>query len=101
MTRITRASSILLLLSCFILASLTLAGTPRRLSYQGRLTDDSGVPLNGTYDITFSIYQFEFDVTPLWSETHNDVAVANGLFNVLLGSVNLFPDSLFIGSYRR
>jgi hypothetical protein len=47
---------------------------------QGRLTDDSGNPLDGVYSITFSIYDVATGGTALCSDTDN-VAVANGLFN--------------------
>jgi hypothetical protein len=47
---------------------------------QGRLTDDSGNPLNGTYNITFSIYDVFAGGTALCSDT-DSVAVADGLFN--------------------
>jgi hypothetical protein len=47
---------------------------------QGRLTDDSGNPLNGNYSVTFSIYDVSTGGTALCSDT-DTVAVADGLFN--------------------
>jgi hypothetical protein len=47
---------------------------------QGRLTDDSGNPLDGLYSITFSIYDVSTGGTALCSDT-DTVSVANGLFN--------------------
>jgi hypothetical protein len=64
-------------------------GAPVRLNYQGLLLDTaSGNPIpDGDYSITFAIYHSETITTPLWHETQV-VAVAGGLFNVLLGSSN-------------
>jgi hypothetical protein len=36
----------------------------------------------------------------LWDETHNDVLVDNGLFNVILGSLESIPSSVFEGEER-
>jgi len=47
---------------------------------QGRLTDSNGNPLNGTYDITFRLYDRQTGGTPLCSDT-DPVEVTNGLFN--------------------
>jgi hypothetical protein len=47
---------------------------------QGRLTDDSGNPLNGTYSIRFSIYNVSTGGTALCVDV-DDVQVTNGLFN--------------------
>lgn len=64
-------------------------GAPVRLNYQGLLLDTaSGNPVpDGDYAITFAIYHSETITTPLWHETQV-VAVADGLFNVQLGSSN-------------
>jgi hypothetical protein len=47
---------------------------------QGRLTDDSGSPLDGTYSIRFRIYDASTGGTMLCEDT-DDVSVVNGLFN--------------------
>ncbi|RKZ31248.1 hypothetical protein DRQ33_07220, partial [bacterium] len=65
------------------------------ISYQGKLTDSkSGVAMNGAYDITFRIYSSENDISALWSETHRDVLVKNGLFSVMLGTISPFAPAL-------
>jgi hypothetical protein len=46
---------------------------------QGRLTDASGNPLNGTYNLTFSLYDVSSGGTALCEDT-DSVNVANGLF---------------------
>ena len=60
------------------------------LSYQGYLTDASGEPLTGDVDITFRLYDAPSGGAALWTEVHtnaNAVPVADGLFNVMLGSL--------------
>jgi hypothetical protein len=66
------------------------AEIPKLINYQGMLTDD-GSPLTDTLDITFKIYNDSVSVSPTnmkWEETHSDVSVINGLFNVMLGGVS-------------
>lgn len=76
------------------------ADVPSKMSYQGKLTDDQGVPVSdGNYSIQFLIYTDEVGGSILWQEPQN-VAVADGLFNVLLGDVNPIPDTVFTGSTR-
>lgn len=93
-------------LSLWALASLASAAAswPSRLNYQGQLTDSSGVAVaDGSYNIVFAIYNVASGGVALWSETQN-VNVAKGLFNVVLGgvtpislsSVNL-TDDLWVG----
>jgi hypothetical protein len=62
---------------------------PEMINYQGYLTDSDGNPINGTLEMTFSIYDTAEGGSPVWTETHPSVTVTDGLFNVLLGSVNV------------
>jgi hypothetical protein len=57
------------------------------ISYQGRLTDSDGIPLNGTYSIVFSMWDDSTSGIQLWTETLS-VDVADGLFAVDLGRIN-------------
>lgn len=50
---------------------------------QGRLTNQSGAPLNGTYSITFRLYEVSSGGTALCSD-NNNVTVTNGLFSSYL-----------------
>jgi hypothetical protein len=70
------------------------------ISYQGKLTDNAGEPLNATVSIKFSIYSQSSGGTALWMETQSSISVSNGIFNVLLGSINPIPTSVFNGSDR-
>lgn len=62
------------------------AEVPRLINYQGRLTDIEGQPLEGSYQITFKIYDVESGGSPLWEETQN-VNIDKGIFSVMLGGV--------------
>lgn len=75
------------------------ADVPHQLSYQGRLTD-SGTAVDTTVDITFRIFSSGSDGTLLWEEMHSDVVISDGLFDVLLGSVNAIGSSVFDGTAR-
>lgn len=55
------------------------------ISYQGRLTDATGTPLNGTYTMRFVVYDAAAGGTELWDSGNVSVAVSGGLFNVKLG----------------
>ncbi|MFH1245214.1 MAG: hypothetical protein V1662_01890 [Candidatus Omnitrophota bacterium] len=63
------------------------AGVPEMIRYQGKLTGTNAAPLNGKYNITLRLYNAASAGTLLWSETQQQVEVANGIFTVLLGSV--------------
>lgn len=67
--------------------SMAEASVPHLINYQGKLTNASGQPLNGAYNVTFRFYDAETAGNLLWQETHSGVIVEKGLFSVLLGSV--------------
>jgi hypothetical protein len=81
-----------LLLSAFFLVlalEISWADVPETISYQGVLTDNSGaVVADGVYRLTFRLYDSPTTSIVLWSEVHTSVPVANGMFNVILGSIN-------------
>jgi len=64
------------------------AAIPHLISYQGRLTDAQGTPITGSRAITFRIYDAAAGGNLLWSETHSSATIADGVFEVLLGSVS-------------
>ena len=70
-----------------LVVQIASADVPRKISYQGVLTDGAGTPVtDGNYDITFKIYNVDTGGSALWTET-NSVGVSGGIFNTLLGSV--------------
>ena len=67
---------------------------PWHINYQGYLTDDSGNPINDTLSMTFGIWDAASGGTEVWNEPQN-VEVRNGLFNLILGTVNSIPTNIF------
>lgn len=61
------------------------AQVPEIISYQGILSDSNGAPLTGIYNLTVRIYDEEG--AEIWHESHTEVAVNGGVFNIHLGSV--------------
>ena len=59
------------------------------MSYQGVLIDAEGNPVpDGNVVLTFKIYDTATDGESLYQETHNEVNVAGGIFNIIIGSTN-------------
>jgi len=85
----------LILIIIMIYFLTLLSDVTNLVDYQGRITDDLGVPVNGPVSITFAIYSESVGGTALWLETQNPVYVSNGLFHVFLGAVNPIPEVLF------
>lgn len=70
------------------------------IAYQGRLANAAGEPLNGTYNMIFRLYTVATGGTPLWTEQwtgSNGVRVSDGLFNVMLGSLNRIEQNMIAG----
>ena len=78
-----------LLLAALLLFAVSAFG--QKLPFQGKLIE-TGVPVDGTRTLEFSI------ASQSWSETHADVPITDGLYFVVLGSINPLPDSLFYGN---
>lgn len=55
------------------------------ISYQGRLTDSDGIPLNGDYTLRFIVYDASVGGAAQWDSGNLNITVENGLFNVKLG----------------
>ncbi len=62
------------------------AAAPRKINYQGYLTNPAGAPLTGTFPMVFSLCDAATAGTCPWSETQS-VAIDKGIFNVSLGTV--------------
>jgi hypothetical protein len=76
-------------------------GSTDTINFQGRLTDASGNPLTGAYNMRFSIYDAASAGAAVWGpETQNGVNVTNGLFSVLLGSSVPITPAVFDGADR-
>jgi hypothetical protein len=73
---------------------------PGLVSYQGYLSDDEGVPLEGPVDLAFSLYPSPGNGDAVWSESQNEVQLADGYFHVLMGSTNPLTPTHFAGAQR-
>jgi hypothetical protein len=75
----------------FVLFALALsvpaaqAQMPERLTFQGRLTNGAGNPVEGSVDLTFRLYTAESGGSLVWTEVKSAVPVSGGLYGVLLG----------------
>jgi hypothetical protein len=78
----------LLPLACGIvlLAAWASADIPKTIAYQGRVTDDSGVPVPDTsYTMRLGVYDAATGGTLLWDSGDLSIDVSAGVFNVTLG----------------
>ncbi len=83
-----RAASLVLALA--VVASMVVGGQARAevpgvLHYQGYVTDPQGEPIQGTLQMTFSLYQNQLGGDAFWSETQ-PIAVSKGVFTAVLGA---------------
>lgn len=69
---------------------------PRELPHQGRLTDALGEPLDGTYDVHFTLWDAPSLGNDLWTETLS-VDAADGYYATVLGTTvgNELQDAWF------
>ena len=75
-----------------------------RISQQGHLRGPSGVGVDGTYEVTFALYENAYTTAALWKETWPTVEVQDGVFALELGGVVDIdplllagPDEVWIG----
>lgn len=69
----------------------TTSTSTNTISYQGRLADTGGSPITGLQNMEFRLYDVPVGGVALWEEFWtggNAVQVSDGLFNVMLGSLN-------------
>ncbi len=82
-------------LMLLIVAAAPVLATPARIiSFQGALTDPSGVPKpDGPYAMTFRLYDVSTGGAAVWTESKN-VTTTRGVFTTGLGDTTAFPSSL-------
>ncbi|MCU0612224.1 MAG: hypothetical protein MUE60_10595 [Candidatus Eisenbacteria bacterium] len=71
------------------------ATSRQEINFQGQLTYSNGDPIDSTVAITFDLFSASTGGTSLWTETHSSVTVADGVFDVVLGSTTPLTDALF------
>jgi hypothetical protein len=67
---------------------------PNVVDFQGTLFDGSGTAITGQRSIAFRIYSASSGGDLLWEESQA-VTIADGVYNVALGSVNAFADEVW------
>jgi len=80
-------------------AAAAVSEVPGEITYQGLLTDTTGVPINDVLSMTFTIYDDSTGGVSLWSESKT-VEVTSGYFTTRLGSVNPVDVVYFDGGWR-
>lgn len=70
--------------------SQTNSGIPYVFAFQGIISekDGSAIP-DGSYDISFALYDVKEGGTPLWREDHSALEIKNGVISVLIGKKNI------------
>jgi Chaperone of endosialidase len=85
-----------LIVLALLVGSQSAFGLGSGFTYQGRLTDLGG-PANGTYDLTFSVFDVSTGGIPVAGPvTNSAVAITNGLFTITLD----FGTTVFNGNDR-
>lgn len=94
--------SLLVFATVILSGSVAFSAVPYMISYQGRLTNSSGVALpEGTHvAVTFSIYDALTFGTAIWTELDSVTVGKDGQFRVFLGSATPLTDAVFSGSDR-
>jgi len=82
-----RRTAILFIAALLLVPCLAQADIAEIMSYQGVLRDASGSPVaDGSYDVSFRIYDVETGGTALWTELQA-LTATGGIINAHLGSV--------------
>jgi len=89
---------LLVLLSSIFFLYGTALSVPGLISYQGKLSDNTGTPLEGSQNIIFRLYDSPFGGTELWSETQTGIPVTMGIYDVRLGAVVPLDEDKFTGN---
>ena len=85
-------------LAALLLTPAIFSQVPPTITYQGRLLDNVGTPITGTYDISFRIVSTVTgsDVV-VWESGTQSISVVGGVFTYELGSAVPLPDDIFAG----
>jgi trimeric autotransporter adhesin len=83
-------------------SSAASAAIPRLVQFSRTLKGVNGRPITGVVGVTFSIYADQEGGAPLWMETQNVTADADGKYTVFLGAAsNGIPDFVFVSGQGR
>ena len=87
--KLLKPNIILVLGLLLFVSSISVAGVPGEINYQGKVEDGAGA-VNGSLVMTLRLFTSQSSGTPVWEEAQN-VLVDQGIFNVRLGSGVLNP----------
>ena len=73
------------------------AAVPGQVDFQGLLLDAGGQKVNGAVDLVFTLFDVPTGGGSLWTESHADVQVTDGVYGVTLGSVTPLTPELLAG----
>jgi len=89
-----KARSLILGMALVLIALLaTGQSVPQLINYQGRLTNATGQPVTGNVNLTFTFYGAPTAGAVYLTVLQSNVQVANGIYNVLIGSGTITPGS--------
>ena len=92
--------ALVLLFLCASTATAFAQGAPSTVSFVARLADGN-LPVAGSHDFVFALYDAPSGGTQLWTETRNAVNVpSDGLLYLDLGSVTPLTSTILNGSAR-
>ena len=77
-----------------LLLSTSAYAAPIELTWQGRLTDLNGTPINGAVPLTVTLYGSESGSDDRWDDTFS-TSISDGFFAVILGSDETLDNDLF------
>lgn len=88
-----------LFLLIFTTSAQAATGINQKINFQGKVVNSDGTNVaDGNYDFVFSIYTVSSAGSAVWTETWNSgtsqVAVADGIFQVALGTHTALPGSI-------
>ncbi|MCE5200606.1 MAG: hypothetical protein ABFD54_10110 [Armatimonadota bacterium] len=86
MARVIIAVVVLVLCSSFYCAAQSV---PDGISYQGKLTDQSGAPVpDGTYQVQFKMYTDASGANPFWTSQEQTVSTNAGIFSTQIRPIS-------------
>ena len=86
-----------LLVTFLLLPKAGFSAVPDQVNYQGLLNDNTGLPITGSVNFDFAIFDALTGGNQLWAETQNGVSVVNGIYSVALGSIAPITASILTG----
>src|SRR3989339_515361 len=89
----------LLVLCMILLLGSLVSAIPQTFSVHGKLENNAGSPLEGTYNMSFNIYTTYTGGSASWTLSNQDVTTdSNGIYNIVLTNVNLnFSTQYYLG----